>query len=54
MTAALLVPYASSMQKTTGSWDLVFIIAAGAHILAAVLAAFVLKSWRIKVVAANP
>ena len=32
-TAALLVPYASSIQKTTGSWDMVFIIAAGANIL---------------------
>ena len=52
-TAALLVPYASSIQKTTGSWDLVFIIAAGANILAALLAVVVLKPWRRKVVAAN-
>ena len=52
-TAALLVPYASSIQKTTGSWDLVFIIAAGANILAAVLAIAMLKPWRRKVVAAN-
>ena len=52
-TASLLVPYASSISKTTGSWDMVFIIAAGANILAAVLAVAVLKSWRVKVVAAN-
>ena len=49
-TAALLVPYASSIQKTTGSWDLVFIIAAGANILAAVLAIAVLKPWRARVI----
>ena len=52
-TASLLVPYASSIQKATGSWDLVFIIAAGANILAAVLAIAILKPWRRKVVAAN-
>ena len=52
-TAALLVPYASSIQKTTGAWDLVFIIAAGANILAAVLAIAALKPWRRKMVAAN-
>src|SRR5207247_2499130 len=45
-TASLLVPYASSIQKATGSWDLVFIIAAGANILAAVLAIAILKPWR--------
>jgi MFS transporter, OFA family, oxalate/formate antiporter len=37
-TAALLVPYASTIQKTTGSWDMVFIVAAGANIAAALLA----------------
>lgn len=49
-TAALLVPYASMVQKNTGSWDIVFLIAAGSNILAAVLAIAVLKSWRKKVV----
>jgi OFA family oxalate/formate antiporter-like MFS transporter len=49
-TAALLVPYASSIQKSTGSWDIVFIIAAGANILAALLAIGVLKPWRRKVI----
>ena len=52
-TAALLVPYASSIQKSTGSWDAVFLIAAGANILAALLAIGVLKPWRRRVVAAN-
>jgi OFA family oxalate/formate antiporter-like MFS transporter len=49
-TAALLVPYASSIHKMTGSWDLVFIIAAGANIAAAVLAVAVLKPWRTRVI----
>jgi OFA family oxalate/formate antiporter-like MFS transporter len=52
-TAALLVPYASSIQKSTGSWDMVFLIAAGANILAAVLAIGVLKPWRHKVIASQ-
>jgi MFS transporter, OFA family, oxalate/formate antiporter len=50
-TAALLVPYASSIQKATGSWDSVFLLAAGANILAAVLALAVLKPWRARVLA---
>lgn len=50
-TAALLVPYGNMLQKTTGSWDIVFLIAAGANILAAVLALVVLKPWRARVVA---
>jgi len=52
-TAALLIPYSNSIQKATGSWDLVFIIAAAANIAAALLAIAVLKPWRRKVVAAN-
>ena len=50
-TAALLVPYASSLQKSTGSWDVVFLIAAAVNILAAFLAVGVLKKWRHKVIA---
>ena len=49
-TAALLVPYTNQIQKMTGSWDMVFIIAAGANILAAVLAIAVLKPWRAKMI----
>jgi MFS transporter, OFA family, oxalate/formate antiporter len=58
-TAALLVPYASTIYKdgvpllgfAPKSWDGVFIIAAAANILAAVLALFVLKPWRAAVIA---
>ncbi len=49
-TAALLVPYTNSIQKATGSWDMVFIIAAVANILAALLALAVLKPWRRRVI----
>jgi OFA family oxalate/formate antiporter-like MFS transporter len=49
-TASLLVPYASSLQKMTGSWDLVFIIAAVANIATAVLAIALLKPWRFRLV----
>ena len=50
-TAALLVPYTNQIQKLTGSWDMVFIIAAGFNILAAVLAIVVLKPWRARMIA---
>jgi OFA family oxalate/formate antiporter-like MFS transporter len=52
-TAALLVPFGSLIQEATGSWDTVFLIAAGANILASVLALVVLKPWRERVIAAN-
>ena len=50
-TAALLTPYAASIQKATGSWDSVLQVAAAANILAAVLAIAVLKPWRARVIA---
>jgi OFA family oxalate/formate antiporter-like MFS transporter len=50
-TAALLVPYSNQLHRLTGSWDIVFIIAAAANILAAVLALAALKPWRAKVIA---
>ena len=50
-TAALLVPLANKMQEASGSWDTVFLIAAGANILASLLAIVVLKPWRKIVVA---
>ena len=50
-TAALLVPVANYMQQSSGSWDRVFLIAAGANILASLLALFVLKPWRRAVIA---
>jgi OFA family oxalate/formate antiporter-like MFS transporter len=40
------------MQQSSGSWDRVFLIAAGANILASLLAIAVLKPWR-RVVVAN-
>ena len=52
-TASLLVPVANYMQQSSGSWDRVFLIAAGANILASLLAIVVLKPWRRKVVAAS-
>ena len=45
------MPYANQIQKLTGSWDMVFIIAAGFNILAAVLAIVVLKPWRARMIA---
>ena len=48
----LLVPVANYMQQSSGNWDRVFIIAAGANILASLLAIAVLKPWR-KIVVAN-
>jgi MFS transporter, OFA family, oxalate/formate antiporter len=39
------------MQQSSGTWDKVFIIAAGANILASLLAILVLKPWRKSVVA---
>ena len=50
-TASLLVPIANYMQQSSGNWDNVFIIAAGANILASLLAIAVLKPWRKVVVA---
>jgi OFA family oxalate/formate antiporter-like MFS transporter len=50
-TAALLVPLGNYVQQTSGHWDKVFIIAAGANILASVLAIAVLKPWRRTMVA---
>lgn len=49
-TAALLVPVANLVQQSTGTWDMVFIIAAGANLLASALAIAVLKPWRRSVV----
>jgi len=50
-TASLLVPYANKIHAVTGKWDMVFILAAGANFLAAVLAIGALKPWRSRVVA---
>ncbi len=49
-TAALLVPYASTLVKSTGSWDIVFLIAAAANVGAGLLAVLVLQRWRRAVI----
>jgi OFA family oxalate/formate antiporter-like MFS transporter len=50
-TAALLVPFANVLQKATGSWTSVFVIAALLNIVAAVLALVVLKPLRRRTMA---
>ena len=45
-TAALLVPLSSKLTEWTGSWHLVFWIAAGLNIATALLAIFVLRPLR--------
>ncbi len=49
-TAALLTPFTNRIQEATGTWDSVFLVAAAANILAAVLALAVLKPWRARVI----
>lgn len=50
-TAALLVPLANVITAATGSWTAVFAVASALNIIAALLAIFVLKPQRIKVLA---
>jgi OFA family oxalate/formate antiporter-like MFS transporter len=50
-TAALLVPFANVLQKATGSWTSVFVIAALLNIVAAVLALVALKPMRVRAMA---
>jgi OFA family oxalate/formate antiporter-like MFS transporter len=45
-TASLLVPLSSHWQEATGGWDSVFLLAAAANILAAVLAILVVRPLR--------
>lgn len=47
-TAALLVPLSSKLTEWTGSWHVVFLIAAGLNIATALLAVFVLRPLRQK------
>lgn len=47
-TASLLVPITSVITAATGSWMMVFYLAAGMSALASILAMFVLKPMRIK------
>src|SRR6202795_748279 len=45
-TAALLVPYANVLSAKTGSWHMVFMLAAALNLIAAVMAIVVLKPMR--------
>src|SRR3984893_7084184 len=45
-TAALLVPYANVLSSKSGSWHLVFMLAAGLNLVAAAMAILVLKPMR--------
>ena len=47
-TSAFLVPFANVLKGATGSWGTVFLIAAAANILVVVLALFVLKPLRVR------
>jgi OFA family oxalate/formate antiporter-like MFS transporter len=42
------VPLANVLQVTTGSWKVVFLVAAALNIVAAIMAVVVLKPMRIK------
>jgi OFA family oxalate/formate antiporter-like MFS transporter len=50
-TASLLVPLANVLTTATGSWHAVFYVAAALNILAAVMALFVLKPMRQRIMA---
>jgi len=52
-TAALLVPISSVIASATGNWDMVFVLASAVNALAAVLALFVLKPMRARIMEAN-
>ena len=45
-TAALIVPFTSIVQTTTGSWHAVFVAAAALNIIAGLMALFLLKPMR--------
>ena len=49
-TASLLVPLTSVLAAATGSWSAVFITAAGMNIAAALLAWFVLRPMRVRLI----
>ena len=52
-TASLLVPLSSVLTAATGNWNAVFLTAAGMNIAAALLAWFVLRPMRRKVIEAS-
>src|SRR5260221_6590915 len=52
-TASLLVPLSSVLTAATGNWQAVFMVAAAMNIVAALLAWFVLRPMRRKVIEAS-
>jgi MFS transporter, OFA family, oxalate/formate antiporter len=52
-TASLLVPLANVLQVATGSWKVVFLVAAALNIVAAVMALVLLKPMRTKTMSRN-
>src|SRR5262249_19248676 len=52
-TASLLVPLTSTLSGATGGWHLVFYIAAGMNLLAAVLSVVLLKPMRLRMAQAD-
>jgi MFS transporter, OFA family, oxalate/formate antiporter len=50
--SAWLVPLANVLKRATGSWEVVFVIAALLNVLVVVLAVFVLRPWRARLHAA--
>jgi MFS transporter, OFA family, oxalate/formate antiporter len=47
-TSAFLVPFANVLKSATGSWEAVFLVAAGMNILVVLLALFVLLPIRVR------
>jgi OFA family oxalate/formate antiporter-like MFS transporter len=47
-TSAFLVPFANLLKNATGSWEAVFLVAAGMNILVVLLALFVLLPIRVR------
>jgi MFS transporter, OFA family, oxalate/formate antiporter len=47
-TAAFLVPFANVLKTATGSWESVFLVAAGMNLLVVILAVFVLLPIRVR------
>jgi OFA family oxalate/formate antiporter-like MFS transporter len=46
-TSAFLVPLANVLKSATGSWEAVFLVAAGANVMVVLLALFVLRPLRV-------
>ena len=47
-TSAFLVPFANVLKSVTGSWEAVFLVAAGMNMLVVLLALFALLPMRVR------